>query len=352
MRWIKVLSVFVIAIALLFTGALAYLTITDSGFEGSVPLSVTNNQVAQIPIGETISMTTLNIGYGDMGKDQVSYFEGGKWNGPSDREDILENLDSLVLGLDSTDSEIFFLQDVDLDSERSSGIDQSEYFRINYPHFGSVFGVNHEAKYIPIPILKPIGKVSGGLMTMSRYNTSKAERHSLFNRDSWPLKLFQMDRCFVETRHPVRNGGELVLVNLQLSPYDVKEITREMQLRELNSFMSEEYAKGNYVVAGGDWSHSLPGTDPQVFDSEELWPNWLKDLPSSFVPEGFSWAVDRTTPTRRSLNGPYVPGKTFKAVVDGFLVSDNLYIQKVFTHDHDFSNSHHNSVTLEFIILN
>lgn len=351
MRWIKVFVVFVMAVTLLFSGTLAYLTITDSDFEGSVTLSVTNNQVAEIPIGESISITTINIGYGGLDETQSSYFEGGKLERSVDKEDIQLNLESLVLNLDSTDSEIFFIQEVDINSSRSHKVDQSGYFRINYPHFGSVFGINHEADFIPLPILRPIGRVKSGLMTMSRYNILKAERHSLFNSDSWPMNLFLMDRCFVETRHPVRNGRELVLINLQLSPYNDREITREMQLRELKNFISSEYLDGNYVIVGGDWSHSLPGTDPMGFDAEEAWPGWLKDLPVDFVPEGFSWMVDRVTPTKRSLKEPYRPGITFRAVVDGFLVSDNILVESVYTMDNDFANSHHNAVTMKLKIV-
>ena len=352
MRWIKVLLVFVMAFILLFSGTLAYLTITDSDFEGSIPLSVTNNQVAEIPVGETIGITTLNIGYGGLDDTQVSYFEGGRPEKRADKVDIQENLDSLILDLDSTDSEIFFIQEVDIGSSRSQKIDQSDYFRINYPHFGSVFGINHDADLIPLPIFRPIGKVKSGLMTMSRYNILRAERHNLYNKDSWPMDLFLMDRCFIETRHPVRNGGELVLINLQLSPYNDKEITREMQLRELNSFISSEYSQGNYVIVGGDWSHSLPGTDPLSFTAVEAWPSWLKDLPGEFVPEGFSWAIDNATPTKRSLKSPYIQGITFKAVVDGFLVSDNISVEGVYAMDDDFANSHHNAVTLKMRIIN
>lgn len=352
MRWIKVFLVFVIAFVLLFSGTLAYLTITDSDFEGSIPISVTNNQVAEIQLGETIGITTLNIGYGGLDQRQTFYFEGGKPEKRVDKGNILENLDSLVLSLDSTDSEIFFIQEVDINSSRSHKIDQSEYFRINYPHFGSVFGINHEADFIPIPLLRPIGKVTSGLMTMSRYNISWAERHNLYNSDSWPMDLFLMDRCFIETRHPVHNGGELVLINLQLSPYNDKEITREMQLRELSSFISSEYLDGNYVIVGGDWSHSLPGTDPLGFNAVEAWPGWLKDLPGDFVPEGFSWAIDMVTPTKRSLKEPYVSGITFKAVVDGFLVSDNISVEGIYAMDGDFVNSHHNAVTLKMKIVN
>lgn len=352
MRWIKVFIVFVIAFVLLFSGTLAYLTITDSDFEGSIPISVTNNQVAEIPLGETIGITTLNIGYGGLDDSQTSYFEGGKPGKRVDKGDIKDNLDSIVHSLDSTESEIFFIQEVDIESSRSHRIDQSEYFRINYPHFGSVFGINHESEFIPIPLLRPIGKVTSGLMTMSRYNISRAERHNLYNSNSWPMDLFLMDRCFVETRHPVRNGRELVLVNLQLSPYNDREITREIQLRELNSFISNEYLNGNYVIVGGDWSHSLPGTDPLDFNAVEAWPGWLKYLPGEFVPEGFSWAIDMVTPTKRSLKEPYMSGITFKAVVDGFLVSDNISVEGIYAMDGNFTNSHHNSVTLKMKIAN
>lgn len=79
MRWIKVFVVFVMAVTLLFSGTLAYLTITDSDFEGSVTLSVTNNQVSEIPIGESIGITTINIGYGGWTKHSRPILRVENW---------------------------------------------------------------------------------------------------------------------------------------------------------------------------------------------------------------------------------------------------------------------------------
>ena len=273
MRWYKVFIVLLTVVIILAAGFLAYLTIKDSNYEAAEQMSVTNNQVAEIPILVEMRITTLNIGYGGLGKDQDLFSEGGKGSGAETKDEVMSNLELAVLGLDASDSEIFLLQEVDIDSKRSKGIDQSDYFSISYPHFGNVYSINHDSEYIPYPVINPVGRVKSGLMTMSRYNVSNARRHSLYNWVDWPASLFSMDMCFLETRHPVNNGRDLIIINLQLSPFDDKRITRERQLMELRNFINAEYSVGNFIIVGGDWNHNLPGIDPYYFSSLEPWPS-------------------------------------------------------------------------------
>lgn len=109
---------------------------------------------------------------------------------------------------------------------------------------------------------------------MFRYNLSNARRHSLDNGIDRPANLFSMDMCFLETRHPLRNGRDLIIVNLQLSPFDDKRITRERQLMELRYFINDEYSMGNFIRVGGDWNHNLPGTDPYYFSYRKPLSSW------------------------------------------------------------------------------
>jgi endonuclease/exonuclease/phosphatase family metal-dependent hydrolase len=350
MRWYKISILLITAVIVLAAGFLAYLTITNAKYEAAEQMSVTNNQVAEIPILVEMRITTLNIGYGGLGRNQDLFSEGGKGSGAETKDEVIRNLESAVLGLDASESEVFLLQEVDTDSERSKGIDQSDYFSISYPHFGNVYSINHDSVYIPFPVIKPVGRVKSGLMTMSRYNASKARRHSLYNGISWPANLFSMDMCFLETRHPVSNGRELIIVNLQLSPFDDKRITRERQLMELRNFINDEYSKGNYIIVGGDWNHNLPGTDPYYFSSREPWPSWLKTIPDSENTQGFEWVADLDTPTLRSLSSPYKKDYSFLTVVDGFLVSDNVEIVDIKSMDEGFEYSHHNPVTMTFVL--
>ena len=81
-------------------------------------------------------------------------------------------------------------------------------------------------------------------------------------------------------------------------------------------------------------------------------PGWYVVLPEDFTPPGFAWAIDKTVPTVRSNDAAYMEGKNFVAIIDGFLVSPNVEIQKVSGHNLAFQNSDHNPVSAVFVLKN
>ena len=60
--------------------------------------------------------------------------------------------------------------------------------------------------------------------------------------------------------------------------------------------------------------------------------------------------MDNSTPTCRSLDRPYDPDdKSFQYyMIDGFIVSDNVNVEKIQTLDCGFKNSDHNPVFMTF----
>ena len=67
--------------------------------------------------------------------------------------------------------------------------------------------------------------------------------------------------------------------------------------------LKEEYEKGNYVIAGGDFNQTFDGMDTYPIHDKDSW------VPGKVgkedIPEGFSYAVSDNVPTCRLLNGPY-----------------------------------------------
>ena len=71
----------------------------------------------------------------------------------------------------------------------------------------------------------------------------------------------------------------------------------------LARILSEEYEKGNYVIAGGDFNQTFEGINKYPVKNRE---NWVPGvIGAEDIPEGFSFAVDDSYPTCRLLNGPY-----------------------------------------------
>jgi endonuclease/exonuclease/phosphatase family metal-dependent hydrolase len=201
-----------------------------------------------------------------------------------------------------------------------------------------------------VPLLNPMGAAYSGMMTLSIFGSTQNRRFDLPGKESWPRQQLDLDRAFIESRFPVDNGKELVLVNLHLSAFDKEGYIRQQQLDYLADYMERERVKGNYMVIGGDWNHSLPGTDPDAFPSTQQWPDWLQPFPNSFRPEGFQWAVDSSIPSVRTLDTPYAEGVNFQAVIDGFLVSPNIEIVSVQAGQLNYEHNDHNPVTARLIL--
>ncbi len=140
---------------------------------------------------------------------------------------------------------------------------------------------------------------------------------------------------------------QLVLVNLHLEAYDDGE-GKAAQTKMLMDFLTGEYAKGNYVIAGGDFNQTFPGAlDAYPIQDPSLWTPGV--LENAILPEGWQFACDLSTPSCRLLNHPYDPnpaGNQFY-VIDGFILSPNVRLDRVETMDHQFQYTDHNPVIIE-----
>jgi len=91
-------------------------------------------------------------------------------------------------------------------------------------------------------------------MTFSDFLPTEAIRYAYPLIADWPDKLFLLDRCFLLNRYPLEKGNELVIINTHNSAYVYDSILRIEELQILKKIMLDEFGKGNYVIAGGDWN--------------------------------------------------------------------------------------------------
>lgn len=118
-------------------------------------------------------------------------------------------------------------------------------------------------------------------------------------------------------------------------------------------FLTDEYEKGNYVIAGGDFNQTFPGAlDAFPIQDAELWTPGV--LENGMLPEGWQFACDLSTPSCRLLNHPYDPdpdGNQFY-VIDGFVLSPNVALDSVETLDCQFAFTDHNPVFIQVTLTN
>jgi endonuclease/exonuclease/phosphatase family metal-dependent hydrolase len=155
------------------------------------------------------------------------------------------------------------------------------------------------------------------------------------------------------SRFPVRGTDrELVLINLHLEAYDSGE-GKIAQTRQLVSLMKEEYAKGNYVIAGGDFNQRFSNIDQSAYPVYDgMWQPG--EISAEEFGSDFSLLADPAAPTCRSLDRPLAGADTngFQFyLIDGFIVSRNVRADSVETLDQGFVFTDHNPVRMSFTLL-
>jgi len=111
--------------------------------------------------------------------------------------------------------------------------------------------------------------------------------------------------------------------------------------------MEKEYNNGNYVVVAGDFNMTFPEIDNTNNTKGEYIVTSFSD---SFLPEGWSYGVDKSISTFRLRDVAYDKETSFTSIVDGFIVSPNVTIKSTKTIDTEFKHSNHNPVKMEFVL--
>ena len=308
---------------------------------------------------QPIELYSWNIGYASLDAKQDFFMDGGKGIRPVSAGIVEENIWAIQAFFSAVAPDIVFLQEVDVNSKRSYGINQAAYFRETWKGSSS-FAHNFNCLFVPIPFPHFIGKVESGLLILNSYG-STAERISLPSSFKWPERMAQLKRCLLVERVPVQENGtngnsvssawgvELVLVNFHLEAYDSDGAGRIAQTKVLADFLKAEYEKGNYCVAGGDLNQIFPALKDiyPVEENEFFTPMVLDD---SLFDEGWILAADPSAPTCRLLDKPYTGDRKNHQffIIDGFILSPNVELISVQTQDLDFKNSDHNPVKLTF----
>ena len=148
---------------------------------------------------------------------------------------------------------------------------------------------------------------------------------------------------------PVEGGKELVIVNLHLEAYDDGE-GKAAQAQMLMDVFREETAKGNYVIAGGDFNQSFSNVKNDFAVYPEQWQPSFMDV-SPFADDG-EFLMDSKVASCRSLYKPLTgnEGTLQYYMIDGFIVSKNIRVESYEVKDLGFVNSDHNPQILKVVL--
>lgn len=341
----KILKALIIALIVLVLGfavIILYAIISDYKPEEKVAVFNSDNPDRLTDTSE-ISLLTWNIGYCGLDKEMDFFYDGGT-KVATPKEMCIQNMATVKKFLRDNDTIDFILiQELDRDSKRSYNIDEFDTLEKLMHEYHPFFAKNYDVFFVPVPPLNPMGKVLSGLSTFSRYQPSSAVRYQFPGEYGFPKQLFMLDRCFLVNRYPLENNKELLVINTHNEAFDTGEI-RKAQMAYLRDFITSEYSKGNYIIAGGDWNQAPPDLKPEFANNQV---NTLQmKLNSDYLPSEWKWIFDNKTPSNRSVIAAYDPSTTTTTVIDFFLISPN--IKKIYAEcvNLNFENSDHNPVRI------
>lgn len=310
--------------------------------------TIGNSKNEALDINKEYSITSFNIGYGGLGETEDFFMDGGKTIRPENKSMVENNIKNIKEKIIDLDSDFVLIQEVDEDSKRSYNMNQIDELLLN--NMEGSFAYNYKAKYVPFPF-PPIGKVNSGIFTMGNYRIKDSKRLSLPNPFSWPVRTVNLKRAIQITRFLIKeNDKDFVLINFHLEAFDSGEGKIE-QTKFLSKLILDEYEKGNFVIAGGDWNQTL-------IKNLELDSNLLTE----WTPGTLDWdslpnwevGVDKIIPSNRSLLKPHIGNEKelAKFFIDGFIVSPNISIIDTKVYEMNYKYSDHEPVKMKFKLLN
>jgi len=334
------MSILVIAVVLVGLLAMIWRAMTRFSPPAQVEIPLTEGPPSTLDPDQDIHLVTWNIGFAGLGREADFKPDGGTQVRAKSRAIVEQYRDRIVAQLKDLDADFLLVQELAHGSFLTRGVEVLESVQVKLASYQMVFTSTMQVTGLPL-----VGQLDVGKATFSRHHLTQALRHALPTARDLPGLTLQHFNV-LESRVPMDGTTqELVLYNIHLAAFDDGTL-RRAQLDAVIALMKAEHARGNLVIAGGDWNLRLADTEfPSTAPEEHQF--WVRDLPTDLDLEGWIWAHDPAVPTCRTLEQPYVAGVNYTCVIDGYLVSPNLEVVDVEGLDLGFENSDHNPVTLK-----
>lgn len=354
----RTVIILLIVLIVVFAGYCAYVLLSYHRIEDNFSLDVNGStSKSSIQTETSYRAVSSNFGFGAYSADYSFFMDGGTESWAYSKDAVHENINGSMDYILSAKPDILLCQEVDFDSTRSYHINQIDLIteRIKSSDFGDMcytFAQNYDSPFLFYPLTQPHGIARAGELTISSFNINNAIRRSLPIEEGLS-KLIDLDRCYSKNYIDVSNGKKLVLYNVHLSAYTTDPSTAENQVKMLNEDMREEFASGNYIIAGGDMNKDVLGDSTKYFNTSAQDQLWAVAFPTDLLDEDFSVVkpVDDANPipSCRVADAPYSED-TFVITIDGFIVSSNVKIEDSNVIDTNFKYSDHNPIYMDFIL--
>ena len=197
-KTLKLLLCIVLVLVLLLGLALGVFTAAEyrpAETEALIPAHETD---AVLETGSPLSIVSWNCGYGALGDNADFFMDGGTSVYTADRQRVEANLADIRDRLKSLKPDFLLLQELDINSSRSYGLDERTILMDAIPGGTDSFAYNFNTLFVPYP-LPPMGHVESGLYT-------------------GPITL-----DFYGRLHPVHTGGTVRFPHRTSSAREIRE---------------------------------------------------------------------------------------------------------------------------------
>ena len=346
---VKLIIWFVILVVVLLGGLILYNSIGSFDPAEIENLEIVKKEYPANPVKDTLLFANWNIGYGGLGKEIDFFYEGGTQVRPTYdlNKKYISGIRQIMEVLN--DADFVLMQEVDVYSKRSYFENQVALLWGDFPGRSMVFSKNYDVRFVPVPPAEPMGKVQSGIFLMSKYLPEKATRYAFPYDEVWPMRLFQLERCYLLAQYQV---GEKIItvINTHNSAFDETGKANIIQINMLKEKIVEEYNLGHYVIVGGDWNQNPPGYDINKITTGDVMKTIDPQVPADLLPEGWAWAFDPEIPTNRNVEIPYKKGVTKTTIIDYYVVSPNIEVLDIKTHSTNFEFTDHQPVLLKVVL--
>ncbi|MBN1335689.1 MAG: endonuclease/exonuclease/phosphatase family protein [Deltaproteobacteria bacterium] len=230
--------------------------------KGSTPVPVEEVAPSRLLLaGERIRILSWNVQYA-AGRRLHFFYDGGTAVHVPEG-DVRATLEGLEAVIAAEAPDLVLLQEVDRDSRRTGRIDQVPPLATAARAACLATASYHRARFVPIPVRHPLGRVDMHLALLSRFPMTGAERVALpLLRESRLRRAFNLKRALLWATLPVEGGPDLDVAVTHLSAFSLGDGTLARQVVVLDAWMREREAARRPFVLAGDLNLLPPGDDP------------------------------------------------------------------------------------------
>ncbi|MEA9975993.1 endonuclease/exonuclease/phosphatase family protein [Pseudomonas sp. 5S4] len=281
--------------------------------------------------GQALKVMTWNIQY-LAGKRYVFWYDMADGSGTDERptpEDIAYNLGEVARVIRDEQPDIVLLQEV---NDGAKNTDYDNQLALLQERVADLYPCSSEAfdwKADFVPNRHIFGSVGMKLATLSRYEIEHAERIQLPRpAGNFIHRQFQAKRALLVSYLPLRDGGQIAVINTHLDAPQANDDTVQRQVQAVSKWLDTLESRGTPWLIGGDFNllplgqyqrlaPVLRGEYAQDSELHELWDKYPM-IPTNAESGG----IDRRQWLTHFPNDPRIDGPD--RTVDYFFYSPRI----------------------------